>query len=326
MTDFVSELIKLFAEKGIRWKQKLNTILGANLHCLKDLKWLSENKAVFSAADHFTHELGLTWAAIDIFNRAVDLCSCGISVHAGTDGTEYYSFDKYSGDRAFKKDILLIGENDFSYAITHVLKTKKRNVIASEFNQNVLNEPLIRQRIKYLVHEEVVVLIGLDARNIANYFPDSIQFERIQFNCPFSGGDKDPFQREETRKLVQDFLVSARDCCHFSGHIVISLQSPKFYDDSNVHWGRKVYHQTWGLDPDFIEICGLHFVGLEKNIEAQCVLTETECSSYRAFIEDSTLDSNFCGYKPHAGMSGVKTFTSLAFSRKRKYDSFDLWL
>lgn len=230
-------------------------------------------------------------------------------------------FGKSFDSRESHNTVLLVGEHDFSFAVTYYLKTGRSNVVATEFKVNVVYDKNILKNMKYLIQREVTVILGFDAKNIATYIPESFKFIRIQFNCPWmpNKDPNDPYNRPETVELVHQFMISAEKCCTDEGLIIVSIQSPLHwywqYREGKKRWvwGRGEYQKKWGLTPQFIHSkLGLHFVGMERNFVELCSLDE---DPFPGFLK----------YKPDVRSCDVGTFSALAFSKTVFYDIFDLF-
>lgn len=147
-----------------------------------------------------------------------------------------------------ERNILLVGENDFSFAYSYIVthKDKSRNLIASEYQllYKDLNDAVI-----YLLGLGVMIAYGMDATKLQEYRHLSIgSFQRIQFNCPYDtrdGTTEGSIQKTYTKKLVKDFMASAKHLLHPTGKLHVAIQQPK--NPGLCQWGKKEYQNAWGL-------------------------------------------------------------------------------
>lgn len=147
-----------------------------------------------------------------------------------------------------ERNILLVGENDFSFAYSYIVthKDKSRNLIASEYQ--LLYKDL-NAAAKYLLKQGVIIAYGMDATKLHECRHLGIgSFQRIQFNCPYDDRDgttEGSIQKTYTKKLVEDFMASAKKLLRPNGKLHVSIQQPK--NPELCQWGKKEYQNAWSL-------------------------------------------------------------------------------
>lgn len=121
------------------------------------------------------------------------------------------------------KNILLIGENDFSFTealLNKHKKTHKQLPLAITATELGAPPQSAWSRIASLQERKVKILFGIDGTLIHKTFKGK-RFEHIQWNCPFSGGSQS--EKEAFKSVMPAFFESCSKLQLFGDQVHVTL-------------------------------------------------------------------------------------------------------
>ncbi|XP_008211400.1 mitochondrial ribosome-associated GTPase 2 isoform X2 [Nasonia vitripennis] len=115
--------------------------------------------------------------------------------------------------------VLLVGEGNFSFAVTLVKHNLNVRLIATCYEKDV-NETG-KKNIDILKSHGIHVLVGVDATKFEEHkILSSQSFDIVVFNFPHVGGK---MRIEKNRELLRQFFISVKSVLHKDGKVLMSL-------------------------------------------------------------------------------------------------------
>ena len=217
-----------------------------------------EGLAQCKYSEHLYKPIGTSWALTDYWAKIVQTAK-----KAKAHRSKFYLHEDVlyllRGDLTFpdcvvQSDTLLVGEKNFCFAHSYKITHSQIKLIASEYELYDKHGNLkidFNDAITYLLDNGVIIAYGMDATKLHTYEllnNKGPHFKRIQFNCPYDARDRTvagSLEKKHTKKLVADFMSSAKPLLHAEGRLHVAIQQPK--GSVPRRWGKEEYQEAYHL-------------------------------------------------------------------------------